>query len=201
MRQACRERFPRHHGLSDPDMHHGTCVTHVPWCMPGSLTSGFRWSRWRGNRSRHSRRMRNTQFYVSGKRPMGSLAAACIFIEFVTLCQRGNLVEYICFWSQEGDAPAKEIFQRNEASNLPLVMHQDSDLCVSGLLAPAGRFPTPKSTAGSNIKLQTVPGQPIWRHCRNYTTPGIGFGFILKLKYHSREALLSLIFSVILQIT
>ena len=33
---------------SDPDMHHGTCVTHVPWCMPGSLTSGFLWSRWRG---------------------------------------------------------------------------------------------------------------------------------------------------------
>ena len=26
--------------VSDPDMHHGTCVTHVPWCMPGSLTSG-----------------------------------------------------------------------------------------------------------------------------------------------------------------
>ena len=24
--------------VSDPDMHHGTCVTHVPWCMPGSLT-------------------------------------------------------------------------------------------------------------------------------------------------------------------
>ena len=24
---------------SDPDMHHGTCVTHVPWCMPGSLTN------------------------------------------------------------------------------------------------------------------------------------------------------------------
>ena len=37
---------------SDPDMHHGTCVTHVPWCMPGSLTSGFLWSRWRGIRSR-----------------------------------------------------------------------------------------------------------------------------------------------------
>ena len=26
---------------SDPDMHHGTCVTHVPWCMSGSLTSGL----------------------------------------------------------------------------------------------------------------------------------------------------------------
>ena len=34
--------------VSDPDMHHGTCVTHVPWCMPGSLTSGFLWSRPRG---------------------------------------------------------------------------------------------------------------------------------------------------------
>ena len=56
--------------VSDPDMHHGTCVTHVPWCMPGLLTSGFLWSRWRGKRSRHSRRMRNPQFYVYGKRPI-----------------------------------------------------------------------------------------------------------------------------------
>ena len=54
--------------ISNPDMHHGTCVTHVPWCMPGSLTSGFRWNRWRGKRSRHSRCMRNPQFYVSSKR-------------------------------------------------------------------------------------------------------------------------------------
>ena len=54
----------------DPGMHHGTCVTHVPWCMPGSQTCVFHWSWWRGKRSRQSRRMRNTQFYVSGKRPM-----------------------------------------------------------------------------------------------------------------------------------
>ena len=26
--------------VSDLDMHHGTCVTHVPWCMSGSLTYG-----------------------------------------------------------------------------------------------------------------------------------------------------------------
>ena len=26
--------------VSDPGMHHGTCVTHVPWCMSGSLTRG-----------------------------------------------------------------------------------------------------------------------------------------------------------------
>ena len=56
--------------VSDPDMHHDTCVTHVPWCMPGSLTSCFLWSRWRENRSRHSMRMHNSQFCVSGKRPI-----------------------------------------------------------------------------------------------------------------------------------
>ena len=45
--------------VSDPDMHHGTCVPHVPWCMPGSLFSSFLWSRSLGKRSRHSRCMRN----------------------------------------------------------------------------------------------------------------------------------------------
>ena len=56
--------------ISDPGMHHGTCVTHVPWCTPASLINGFLWSRWLGKRSRHSRCMRNPQFYVSGNRPM-----------------------------------------------------------------------------------------------------------------------------------
>ena len=60
--------------VSDPDMHHGTCVTHVPWCMPGSLTYGFLWKRRREKFSRHSRRMRNLQFYVSGKRPIDLFA-------------------------------------------------------------------------------------------------------------------------------
>ena len=68
--------------VSDPNVHHSTCVTPVPWCMPGSLPSGFLWSRWRG---KHSRRMRNPQFYVSGKRPM----------EFqVILCQ--DMMRSIC---------------------------------------------------------------------------------------------------------
>ena len=45
MRRECRERFPRHRLqwkplVSDPGMHHGTCVTHVPWSMTGSLTRG-----------------------------------------------------------------------------------------------------------------------------------------------------------------
>ena len=65
MRRECRERFPRHRRLAIP-----TCVIHVPWCMPGSLTSGFLWSRWRGKCSQHSRRIRNPQFCVSGKKPI-----------------------------------------------------------------------------------------------------------------------------------
>ena len=35
-----RRRLKRKPLVSDPGMHHGTCVTHVPWCMSGSLTCG-----------------------------------------------------------------------------------------------------------------------------------------------------------------
>ena len=55
---------------SDPGMHHGKCVTHVPRCTPRSLTNDFLRSRWWGKRSRHSQRMHNPQFYVSGMRPV-----------------------------------------------------------------------------------------------------------------------------------
>ena len=47
MRRECREHFPYHRFqrqplVSDPSMHRGTCVTHVPWCMSGSLTRAGR---------------------------------------------------------------------------------------------------------------------------------------------------------------
>ena len=35
-----RHRLKRKPLVSDPDMHHGTCVTHEPCCMSGSLTRG-----------------------------------------------------------------------------------------------------------------------------------------------------------------
>ena len=35
-----RHQFQRKPLVSDPGMHHGTCVTHVSWCMSGSLTCG-----------------------------------------------------------------------------------------------------------------------------------------------------------------
>ena len=67
MRRECRERFPSHRLqmkplVSDPGMHHGTCVTH------GGIANPQR----RGKRSQHSRRTRNPQFCASGKRPMVS---------------------------------------------------------------------------------------------------------------------------------
>ena len=67
MHRQCRERFPRHRLqrkllVSDPGMHHGTCMTHVP------VGIAILW--WRGKRSRHSRRLRNLQSYVTDKRPM-----------------------------------------------------------------------------------------------------------------------------------
>ena len=70
MCQQCRERFPHHRlqmkpPVSYPGMHHSTCVTHVLWCMWGTLIRGG------GEKhSWHSWCMRKPQFYVSGKRLM-----------------------------------------------------------------------------------------------------------------------------------
>ena len=61
-------------------MHQATYVTHVPWWMPGSLTSGFLWSLWWGKRSRHSRACttRNFTYLVRGPcHYCGSLTGAC----------------------------------------------------------------------------------------------------------------------------
>ena len=41
-----------------------TCITAPAWCTCRNVC------RWRGKRSRYSRRMRNPQFYISDKRPM-----------------------------------------------------------------------------------------------------------------------------------
>ena len=45
MRREYQERFPRHRLqreslVDDPDMHHGMCVTPMPWCVSGLLTRG-----------------------------------------------------------------------------------------------------------------------------------------------------------------
>ena len=89
--------------VSDPDMHHGTRATHVPWCMPGSLTGGFLWNMWWGKRSRHPRRMRNPQFYVSGKRPMTRVFTALTIALIQTKPVEQNKGKWTLFYGSFGD--------------------------------------------------------------------------------------------------
>ena len=70
--------------VSDPDRHHGTCVTPVPWCMPESLTGGLLRSRWRGKRSRHSRRL---LLWESFKLELGTLTLR-LYILFIHLTNK-----------------------------------------------------------------------------------------------------------------
>ena len=84
--------------INDPDMNHGTCVTHVPWCMPGWLTGSFLWSRGRRKRSRHSRHMPNPQFYVSSKRLVELCWCVYLsmrFIEWCNICITSNAFDCI----------------------------------------------------------------------------------------------------------
>ena len=67
MCRECRESFPhnklqRKSLVSDPDMHHGTCDTHVPAVMHIEIAN----PQWRKKRSQ---RMRHPQFYVSARGP------------------------------------------------------------------------------------------------------------------------------------
>ena len=77
----CRERFPRPKQLdSYPGMHHGTYLTALWQETMGFLSdsgharpmmhAGIANPLWRAKRARHSRRMRNSQFYGSDKRHM-----------------------------------------------------------------------------------------------------------------------------------
>ena len=55
--------FPPPPRVIDPGMHHGTCETHVPWRMPGSITRGFLCG---GKIFPAFPRMHNSRFYVTG---------------------------------------------------------------------------------------------------------------------------------------
>ena len=82
MCRECQDRILHHRlqrkpPVSDPGMLHGTCVTHVPWCMSGSLTLGGG-ENVPGIPSAGS----TPQFYVSGKRPIDYMVL--LFIQWIT---------------------------------------------------------------------------------------------------------------------
>ena len=91
------KRFPRHRGLAIP-----TCIA---TCVMHGWIANYRFlcCRW-GKRSRHSRRMHNPQFYVSGKRPMEELrgwSALGFVIHFlaINICQNAkNTLENETSW-------------------------------------------------------------------------------------------------------
>ena len=56
--------------VNDPDMHHGTCVTHVPWCMSGSLTNGFLLKSVAGKKFSAFPSHAQPSILLTGKRPM-----------------------------------------------------------------------------------------------------------------------------------
>ena len=58
-----RRPFQRKPLVSDPGMHHGTCVTRAV------MHVGIAYLRWRGKRSRHSRRMRTRNFVYLARGP------------------------------------------------------------------------------------------------------------------------------------
>ena len=63
--------------VNDPDIHHDTCVTHVPWCMPGSLTSGFhKLVAWKTFQHYQRMRTRNFTYLARGPWPMASWFAS-----------------------------------------------------------------------------------------------------------------------------
>ena len=80
MRQECQEHFHRHRLqrkplVNDLSVYHGTCVTHAPWCMSGSLTRV------------------GEIFYVSGKKPIylqhvlhGAMTTTTIRLSQCQLC-------------------------------------------------------------------------------------------------------------------
>ena len=78
MRREYRERFLRHRIyrrplISDPSMHHGTCVTHMPCFMSGSITRGGREN---VPGSPGACETYNIT-YVSGQRPIETSAVHC----------------------------------------------------------------------------------------------------------------------------
>ena len=126
-------------------MHHGTCVTHVPWCMSGSLTR-----QWCGKCPRHSRRMRNSRFYVSGKRSM----KFCVFL-LMNSIDGQMLFKLSLQWRHNGrhNCLLNRLFRRRSKKTSKLRV---TDLCA-GNSPMTGEFPAQMASNAENVSIW-------WRH-------------------------------------
>ena len=90
--------------VSDLDMHHGTCVTCVSWCMLGSLPSGIIWSRCgeNGPGIPGACGTRNFTYLVRG--PCGKI------IDLTTSCKFvGSLYNFMKVHSEPGSKPQGQL--------------------------------------------------------------------------------------------
>ena len=119
VRRECRERFSRHRLQRKPlDSDTGMHLA----CARAVMHVGIANLRWRGKRSRHSRRMRNPQFCVSGKRPMCLQMVWCL-----------SVPDYQGLYSLNG----KTLYNREIwVKNCPIALQFDRRLGIAAL-APA----------------------------------------------------------------
>ena len=94
--------------ISDPDMHHGTRVKHVPWYMPGSLTNGLLWSRWRRKCSRHSGACATRNFGYLVRGPLIRLCK-CLSQSIVGANQMSIKIQKISFNNEYKNALCKMV--------------------------------------------------------------------------------------------
>ena len=120
--------FPRHWFqrkllVSDPSMHHDTCVTHVPWCMSGSLTR-VGGENVPGIPGAGACATRN----VSGKRPMNEWVTA-IYDEWksIALMKQVNIfatsLSSITYVLYKCDSEISQLgFYKTSLSNFPAIL-------------------------------------------------------------------------------
>ena len=104
--------------VSDADMHHGTCVTHVPWCMLGLLTSGFLWSRWWGKYSRIPVACATRNFaYLESMRLGGKIIIS--LPNFKAIKQLQTLVLWLSNFTKSGCKTSNHLKNRGVGGHFP----------------------------------------------------------------------------------
>ena len=135
-------------------------MTHVPWCMPGSLTSGFLWSRCQGKRSRYSRRMRNPQFYISGKRPMEMASqitsVTIVYSTLYSMC-RSKKTSRLCVTGLcEGNSPVTSEFPVQRAVTQKVFPFDDVIIFINREGNPCLSFPNSPSNHGGVMRIVDI---------------------------------------------
>ena len=147
-----RLRLQRKPLLSDSDMHHGMCVTRVPWCMSESPTRG-------------------------GGKNVPGIPGACTTRNFMYLARVGIDVlspshQRASCWLHYNDAMMSAM--TSQISSLKIVyptvysgadQRKTSKLCVTGLCAGnspvTGEFPSKRASNEENVSIW-------WRHYVGY---------------------------------